>query len=333
MSFSVLFLFRAPVRPVLLLALTVLGMVVFIPSHPAYALEKQTFGDITVGPGGTNGDVSTVFGDVVVNGKVDGNVEANFGDVRVNAPVTGQVKSDFGDAYINSLVGENLEVGHGDVYLIGKGAKVVGDVSLGSGEIIREGNPRIGGTVSSRMPAMAGGRGDEGGWGVGGFVKWFFGTLVFVAIAVLAAVFAPRQISSSARRMEESFGRSLLVGIASVPAAVVLAVVLAVSLIGIPLLLLAAPAYLAFVFFGALVSSYFIGRRVLIATGRYHAGNALAAAVGASILSLPILIPFVGELILYGLALTGAGAAVMALFKRRRPSYPSYEPYAQERRG
>lgn len=331
MSYPVPFLFRASVRPIFLLSLLVLGMVVLIPSHPAYALEKQTFGDVTVGPGGTDGDVSTVFGDVVINGKVDGNVEANFGNVRVNAPVTGQVKSDFGDAYINSPVGEDVEVGHGDVYLSDK-AKVR-NVYFGNGEIYPSEGAVVTNDMSARMPAMPGGRGDEGGWGVAGFVKWFFGTLVFVAIAVLSAVFAPRQISSSARRMEESFGRSLLVGIASVPAAVVLAVVLAVSLIGIPLLLLAAPVYLAFVFFGALVASYFIGRRVLIATGRYHVGNALAAAVGALILSVPVLIPFVGELILYGLALTGTGAAVMALFNRRRPNYPSYEIYAEKRRG
>ena len=331
MSFSVPFLYRASVRPFLLLALLVLGVIVLVPAHPAYAFEKQTFGDITVGPGGTSEDVSTVFGDIVVNGRVNGNVEANFGDVRVNAPVTGQVKSDFGDAYVNSRIGGDVEVGHGDVHLIGKEARVVGGVSLGSGEVVREGSPRIGGTVSSEMPAMPGDR--EGGSGVAGLAGWFFGTLVFVAIAVLAAVFAPRQISSSSRKMEESFGRSLLVGIVSVPAAIVLSVVLAVSLIGIPLLLLAAPVYLAFVFFGALVAAYFIGRRVLIATGRYHAGNALAAAVGASLLSATMLIPFVGDIILYGLALTGAGAAVMALFFRRRPTYPSYETYVEERRG
>ena len=319
MSYPVPLFFRAPVRPLFLLSLLLIGMVVLVPAHPAYASAKQTFGDVNVGPGGTNGDVSTVFGNVVVNGKVNGNVEANFGNVRVNAPVTGQVKSDFGDAYINSRVGEDVEVGHGDVYLSNR-AKVR-NVYFGNGEIHRSAGSQIIGNVSARMPAMPGGR--ESGWGVGGFVKWFFGTLVFVAIAVLAAVFAPRQIFSSARKMEESFGRSLLVGIASVPAAVVLAVVLAVSLIGIPLLLLAAPVYLAFVFFGALVAAYFLGRKVLLATGRYHVGNALAAAVGASILSLPLLIPFIGDLILYGLALTGAGAAVIALFSRRGPSYPS----------
>jgi hypothetical protein len=173
---------------------------------------------------------------------------------------------------------------------------------------------------------------DADGWGVAEFIGWFFGTLVFVAVAVLASVFAPRQISSSSRKMEESFGRSLLVGIASLPAAIVLSVVLAISLVGIPLLLLAAPAYLAFVFFGALVAAYFLGRRILLATGRYHVGNALAAAVGALILSAAYLIPFVGELILYGLALTGAGATIMALFARRRTSYSPYETYVQERR-
>lgn len=327
MSVAVPIFSRTLVRPILLLSLLVFGLTL-LAQLPAYALEKQIFGDIEVGPAGIDEDVSTVFGDVVINGRVDGNVEAHFGDVRVNAPVDGWVKADFGDVYVNAPVSEDVEVGHGDAHL-GSDA-VVDNVVLGNGQIHGEGNPRVD-SVSAGMPPMPGRPVDEDGWGFAEFVGWFFGTLVFVAIAVLTSVFAPRQISSSSRKMEESFGRSLLVGIASVPAAIVLSVVLAVSLIGIPLLLLAAPVYLAFVFFGALVAAYFLGRRILLATGRYHVGNALAAAAGALILSATYLIPFVGELVLYGLSLTGAGAAIMALFTRRRTSYSSYETYVEGR--
>jgi hypothetical protein len=112
------------------------------------------------------------------------------------------------------------------------------------------------------------------------------------------------------------------------------AVVLAVSIIGIPLLLLLAPAYLAFVFFGALVAAYFVGRRVVFATGHYRGGNVLAAMIGALILAVVYLIPVLGGFLLYGLALFGAGAAILALFSRRRSRmYPSYEAYVRDSRG
>jgi hypothetical protein len=104
--------------------------------------------------------------------------------------------------------------------------------------------------------------------------------------------------------------------------------------VGIPLLLLLAPAYLAFVFFGVLVAAYFVGRRVVFATGHYRGGNALAAMVGAIILAVAYLIPVVGGLLLYGLALLGTGASVLALFSRRpRATHASsYEEYVRDRR-
>ena len=159
-----------------------------------------------------------------------------------------------------------------------------------------------------------------------------FGAAAFVACSVLAAVVAPGPLLAATRRAEASPGWSLLLGVGSVPAFFVFAVVLAVSIVGIPLLLLLAPAYLAFLFFGALVAAYFVGRRVVFATGRYRGGNALAAMVGALILAVAYLIPVLGGLLIYGLALLGTGASILALFSRRR-TYPSYEAYVEDSRG
>ena len=55
--------------------------------------------------------------------------------------------------------------------------------------------------------------------------------------------------------------------------------------------------------------------------------------VGAIILAVAYLIPVLGGLLLYGLALLGTGAAILALVSRRRSrTYPSYEAYVQDRR-
>ena len=174
-------------------------------------------------------------------------------------------------------------------------------------------------------------RESDGPFMIPGIVGWFFGAAAFLACSVLAAVLAPGALLAAARRAETSPGWSLLLGVGSVPAFFVFAVVLAVSIVGIPLLLLLAPAYLAFLFFGALVAAYFVGRRVVFATGRYRGGNALAATVGALILAVAYLIPVLGGLLIYGLALLGTGACVLALFSRHR-TYPSYEAYVQDRR-
>ncbi len=329
MSVSIPLLSRTIIRPVILLSLLVLGLSLLIPLHSAYAFEKRTFDNILISPGGSEDEALSTFGDVTVRGPVEGDVSSTFGNVEIHAPVEGNVEAEFGNVYIDSRVRGDVDVGHGEVGW-GPRALVGGDFYCPSCDLEELPRDRIAGEMKFGMDSRF--DGSSGDSRVFGIVGWFFGSLVFVAVAVLAAVLAPRQLSSAARKMEESFGRSLLVGLASVPAAVVLSVVLAASLVGIPLLLLAAPAYLAFVFFGALVASYSLGRRLLVATGRYHVGNALAAAIGALILCATYLIPFVGSLILYGLALVGTGAAILALFSRRRPTYPSYEAYLEERR-
>ncbi len=338
--------FRIDVRALLTLSVAVVGLLAILPPAPAHAFENRVFGDVTVDRGAVEPEVSTIFGDVTVDGTVTGDVHSAFGDVYVNervggsvnsgfgditvrAPVDGEVDAGFGDVRVYSRVGGSVEVEHGDVYL-GPRAFVSGNLECGSGEIEGNGNAVAGTTMTGRM-GFDGSRGRD----ILGLVGWIFASGVFVACSVLAAVLAPRPLSAAARRAEEAPGRSFVLGLVSVPAVVVLSVVLVVSVLGAPLLLLLAPAYLALVFFGALVAAFFVGSKVVMVTGRYRAGNALAAVVGALILAATTLIPVVGNLILYALALLGTGAAILALLSRRWPlaTHPSYEAYVRDRAG
>ena len=338
------------VRSLILLPIAVVGLVVFLQPVPAYAFESRVFGDVVVGPGDHEDEVSTTFGDVTVDDPVAGDVHSAFGDIRINervgedvnsgmgdievrAPVDGEVDAGFGDVYVDSVVGGDVDVDHGDVRL-GPNARVRGDVRCSNGEVYDEPGSAVDGAMmtTGMTPDIDG---DFGGFELFDFVGWIFATAAFVACSVLLAVLAPGPLLAAARRAEESPGWSLLFGIASVPSVVVLSVVLAISLVGIPLLLLLAPAYLALLFFGALVAAYFVGRKVVFATGRYRAGNVLAAVVGAVIFSGAHLIPVLGHLILYALALLGTGAAILALLSRRRrprTTYTSYEDYVRDRR-
>ena len=337
-------LMRIDVRPLLTLSIAVLGLVAVLPAAPANAFESRVFGDVTVERGAdevftafgdvrvkgpVSGDVHSAFGDVYVNKRVGGSVNAGFGDIEVRAPVSGEVDAGFGDVGVYSEVGGNVEVEHGDVYF-GPDAHVSGDLECGSGEIDGNSGAVAGSTMTGRMDFDG-----PSGRDIIGFVGWVFASAAFIACSVLAAVLAPRPLSAAARRAEEAPGRSFLFGLASVPAAIVLAVVLVVSIVGAPLLLLLAPAYLALVFFGALVAAFYVGSRVVMATGRYRSGNALAAVVGALVLAALTLIPVVGNLLLYALVLLGTGGAILALLSGRRPraTRPSYEAYVRDRTG
>src|SRR5918996_1849661 len=338
---------RVDVLPLLTLSVVLLGLVVLLPL-PAHAAEQRLVGDVVVGPRAVEHDVSTGagdlevrgrveddvhsgFGDVLVTGKVNGDIDAGFGDVKIEGPVEGDVRAEFGDVYVNDHVKGDVQVGWGDVELGTKG-KISGNLECEGCEITGN-RSAVKGDMMARGMALD--FDEPHGHGIIGFVGWLFAALAFEAFAVLAAVVAPRPLASAASRAEESPGRSFVYGLISLPAAFVLCVVLAVSIVGIPLLLLLVPAYLALLFFGALVAAFFIGTKVLMVTGRYRVGNALAAVVGAMILAATTFIPVLGDLLLYALSILGTGAIILALFSRRSPraSHPSYEAYVRDRSG
>ena len=339
---------RLDARPLIAVSIALIGFALLLPASPARAAESSVFGDVVVKPGMYEDGASTVFGDVRVRAPVDGDVHSAFGDVRVAAPVKGnvnagfgdvavlqpvggEVDAGFGDVYANSVVRDGIDVDHGDVHL-GPQAVLMEPPRVGGGEFSSEDGARVyGGPMGAgMMPDFASSEDD-----LFGVLGWLVGAAGFAACAVLAAVVVPRALTASARRAEEAPGRSLLVGLVSLPAVLVLSVALAVSVIGVPLLLLIAPVYLALVFFGALVAAFFVGRKVMMATGRYRSGNAMAAAIGALLVAVTVLIPLVGELLLFALVLLGAGASILALAARRRPrrpAYPSYEAFVQDQK-
>ena len=298
----------------------------------AMVFEKEILGDVVVEEGEVTDEVSTAWGDVVVRGSVTGDVHSGFGDVTTKGPVGGDVEAGFGDVRVGGSVGGDVKAGFGDLFLL-RGARIQGEAGLGYGAV-REQHPdaSVGGGVRTAVTDD-----DDSPDASLGAVAKGVATLGFAAAALLVAVVAPGPLRASARRIENAPGRSLIVGVASLPIVVVGSVLLALSGVGLLLLPLAWPAYLAVVIFGAIVAAYALGSRVVLATGRYRAGETLAAVIGALIISAISLVPIVGGLLLAGLVLLGTGATLRALASRRpfgssRSTYASYGDYLEAHR-
>jgi len=324
---------RAAAAPFFLPAL-LLAALVLLSSAPAHALEKGMMEDMVVEEDETVSEVRTAMGDVRVEGEVEGDVSAGVGDIEVRGPVGGDVEAGAGDVWIDAPVRGDVDVGLGDLHL-GDDARIGGSVSRGVGKIDRHPEAMVGGGEVAGVifdedfdeDSPLGAFSDWIGWGVM--------TLGLAAAAVLLAVAAPGPLRASARSLEGAPGRSLLLGVGSLPAMIVVSILLLFTVVGGLLIPLLWPAYLALVVFGALVAVYFLGRKVVLATGRYRAGDALAAVVGALLVSAAYQIPFLGGLVFAALAFLGTGAAVLALLTRRRtrrPAYASYEEYLRARR-
>src|SRR5215208_4458211 len=281
---------------------------------PAHAAEKRVMGDRVVEEGESVEEVSTAWGDVLVKGDVEGDVHSGFGDVEVDGPVGGDVEAGFGDL--------NLD----------EGAQVDGRVYVGHGSRTDHPGAEVRGIQAAGMTFD-----DDEDSALEVFsdvIGWLVLTSLFVGASVLLAVAAPRPLRASARSLEASPGRSFVLGVGSVPVVIVLVFLLAITVVGALLLV---PAYLALLLFGLLVTAYFLGRKIVLATGRYRAGDVLAAAIGAVLVAATLWIPFLGGLVFFALALLGTGAAILAVFARRRQgggprtTYASYEDYLRER--
>lgn len=302
----------------------------FFSVDPAQASEKKVMGDRVVEEGESVEEISTAWGDVLVKGRVEGDINSGFGDIEVEGPVDGDVEAGFGNVRINAPVGGDVEAGFGDLDL-DEGAQVAGRVYVGHGSRTDHRDAEVHGIQAA---GMAFDDDDDSTLEIfSDVIGWLVLTSLLVGAAVLLAVVVPRPLRASARSLESSPVRSFVLGVGSVPVAIILVLLLAITVVGALLLV---PAYLTLLLFGLLVTAYFLGRKVVLVTGRYRAGDALAAAVGAVLVAATLWIPFLGGLIFFALALLGTGAAVLALLTRRRQgaapraTYASYEDYLRE---
>jgi hypothetical protein len=179
-----------------------------------------------------------------------------FGDAVVDEgeEVTGQVVAVLGSVVINGEVGNQVVAVLGSVDL-GPHAVVHGDVVTVGGQLRRAAGSQINGAVTEVSLGDVGARIHVpwlDGWGPvyvsGGFrpVARLIGTtfrfVLLALVACLALVVARRAVEGSAQRVTDDPVKTTLVGLAAwvllVPLFVLTAIVLAVSLVGIPLLVL-----------------------------------------------------------------------------------------------
>ena len=183
----------------------------------------------------SSGDRVRVFGDVVVNEgeEVSGEVVAVLGSVRVNGEVSRDVVAVLGSVDLGPH-----GVVHGDVVTVGgqlrkaTGARVGGnetEVSLGGGVHIP--------WIQGWGPFYFGGFGP-----VARLIGTTFRIVLLALAACIALVVARRAVDGAAQRVADEPVRATLVGLAAwvlfVPMFTLTAMVLSISIVGIPLLIL-----------------------------------------------------------------------------------------------
>jgi hypothetical protein len=260
------------------------------PALPPTAQDQVVLsGRVVVPRGQTVGEIVVVSGRVQVAGVVLGDIVAIDGPVLVAGQVSGSVISLDGSVRLAATAQVRGDVVAREEVEIADGAQVSGEV-------------RSHAPFTFTTPARALGR----------FASWLAVSVSTLLLGLALVWLAPRGADRIARAAREIPWISALWGLAIVLLLPTLAVLLLLSLVGLPLGLALILAFALMLFGGYAWAMWILGRAIVTERGRvlaFLAGWAIARAVG--------LIPVVSG-ITFGLAAAfGMGAVTVAIWRAR----------------
>jgi hypothetical protein len=286
------------------------------------------------------GGLYATGGKVVLNGSVGRNVRAAGGHVQIgpDAKISGNVSAAGGDVAVRGTVKGYLQAAGGRVLIDGP---VEGDVVASGGQVELGPNARIGGKLQYRTndfqrdPAakVAGSvealavhhamHGDSSPWRrhAGGRWIWSGGVML---MAVLLAAAAPGASGRMAEELRTHPGLALLWGLVAFACIPVAAVLLLITIIGIPLAILAFLLFLALLLAGQAVTAASIADLVLrryrpaeASRAAWRAGFAILVALA---LALLVRVPFLGGIVALVAILVGIGVIAAWAFRSHVPA-------------
>lgn len=299
--------------------------------------DAPPFGDHKVGANNSSHEAVSVFGSSVVDGTVTGEAVSVFGDTVVNGSVAGEAVAVMGNVRINGEVGGQVVAVMGDVYL-GSKSKVGGQIVVVCGRVIREEGAQHTGNVQQVGPSIGFGHfGSVATWfqegaakarllwmGSGSGLVWMI-ALIHLGIYLVIALVLPRGVEACVETFEEKPGMSILAAFLSFLLTPLVVILLAATVIGLPVAL-AALFFLSF--FSRAVMHAWIGRLFLrpfgIVGSQIHV--VLAVLTGGVVLSLIYCVPVVALVVHALLGALGVGVVIYTLLlnmkREKKPTPP-----------
>lgn len=305
-------------RFIMLLALLTLAV-----ASPASAqgFTMKMNGDIVI-PAGTvhEGVAMTMNGRIQVDGTLRGDAITMNGDIAVSGTVAGSVRTFNGSVTLQPA------------------ARVEGDVTAVNGRVDQHPGAVVTGRVSQgpifrsqpqqQPPSRPRWWERPRAWSwdrmwpaplVRLFAAW--ATVGFIALTALIALLFPTQLRRISSGLSTMPGQAFLAGLAVWVVLPVLAIALAISIVGIPALMLLPLAVSVLAIFGFAASAMLLGHRLGEAIRR-EPNPVLETVIGGVVLGVLGLVPGVGWLAIFLAVTWGIGGALLLLIHRRRAASP-----------
>jgi hypothetical protein len=270
-------------------------------------------GKVDLGTGLAVGRNAQVLGSkITVAGRIEGDFDAKADRVVINGEVRGDAKIHASHVEL----GPEAKIG-GELHYVSDHELVRAEGASVAGPIAREERP----VTKPRERVVD--RSWRGGRWIGG-VATYLGVLAVAALFLLAV---PAFGAAAAQRVRSTPWTVLGLGLATLLALPMLAVLLFVTLLGIPVAFALLALYPVALLLGFVVSVLFVAG-VLPPAFRLPGPQTFGASMGwfaAALLLVMVIarIPFLGALVMLFVALAGLGAGVLELHARRkRPPAP-----------
>lgn len=296
--------------------------------------------------GTVGGNIDSGFGDLTLNGSIDGNVNSKGGNIYIGGAVNGDVYLERGIVELgpDAAVVGRVAVGRG---LVRKDDTAsAGSIEIGEevspselqedgredgyhfhglertlGERIADGAISTINNVLGRFGIFIPGLSAQPEVSVSPLIR-FYGSiargiinlLVLFALAVFTYALFPRQVKTAGDAISERTGPVLGWGILATLLAVPLMVLLAITIIGIPLILVQIIVLAAAALLGYAGIADLLGRRILKTASSSTSGSIGAIALGVLIIGLVAMIPVLGNLVSLAVFIIALGAALATRF-------------------
>lgn len=299
--------------------------------------DEVPFGDQKVGSDSKRSEAVSIFGNTVVDGEVSEAAVAVFGDTIINGKVGKEAVAVMGNVLVNGEVSGQIVAVMGNVTL-GPKSIVRGQIVAVGGRVIREEGSQHLGTVQQVGPSIGFGQlGSVADWfqqgvgkarllwlGSGSGLVWLI-ALMHLAVYLVLALVLPRGVEACVTTFEERPGMSILAAFLSFLITPLVVVLLAATVIGLPVVI-AALFFLSF--FSRAVMHAWVGRLFLrpfgIIGSQMHV--VLAVLTGGVVLSLIYCVPVLALVVHALLGALGVGVVIYTLIlsmkKEKRATLP-----------
>jgi hypothetical protein len=325
------------------------------------AIGKDLFAagrDVTLAaPVAGNARIFSQSIEITPDGKVNGNAALAGQSLQVKGPIGGRLQIGGDDVLIDSAIGGDVDAS-GTHLQLGPNARISGRLRYSSAaELVRDPASEVQGSIEHTAPDGRWQRwisqrrsysdsSDDDRWDWGGpawlspgsppWRSWThpyyrdYGTGFVGGFAILTALLIGALSPGFAQRLgatvSTQWGGAVLLGLAALIGTPIVAVILVVTIIGIPIAVLLGVAWAFLLFLGYAASGVALGDVALhrLAPARYNeaALRILAAALAMVFVIIAARMPVFGGLVSFIATLTGVGAFLMAM-RSNNPNPPA----------